>query len=198
MTVQSDNVGATAWMDTKVVMMMYTSCDPTKSSTVLRRKKDGTRDPVTCPVAIKVYNEKMGGVDRGDQLRGYYQVRMKCRKVYKYIYNFLFDVAITNAFIIHHLSHPNSKQKIKDFRVLLANELIGDYCSKTTSSIPRQKRLSTSHFPLRNQQRKRGRCSLCREVKKRTDTIWACRDCDVWLCHQGTAEDCFMKWHSRL
>ncbi len=44
-------------------IMMYTSCDPTKSSTVMRRKKDGTRDSVTCPVAIKVYNEKMGGVD---------------------------------------------------------------------------------------------------------------------------------------
>ncbi len=117
MTVQSDNVGATAWIDTKVVMMMYSSCDPTMSSTVLRRKKDGTRDLVTCPVAIKVYNEKMGGVDRGDQLRGYYQVRMKCRKVYKYIYNFLFDVAITNAFIIHHLSHPNSKQKINDIKL---------------------------------------------------------------------------------
>ncbi len=104
----------------------------------MRRKKNGTREPVTCPEAIKIYNEKMGGVDRGDQLRGYYQVRMKCRKVYKYIYNFLFDVS-TNAFIIHKLGHPNSKVNIKDFRVQLAGELIGNYCSKFTSVNGRQK-----------------------------------------------------------
>ncbi len=52
-------------MDTKVVMAMYTECDPTKSSSVMRRKKDGTRESISCPVAIKIYNEKMGGVDRG-------------------------------------------------------------------------------------------------------------------------------------
>ncbi len=54
-TVQSDNVCATAWMDTKVAMAMYTACDPTESSSVMRRKKDGTRASITCPVAIKIY-----------------------------------------------------------------------------------------------------------------------------------------------
>ncbi len=152
---------------------------------------------MTCPEAIKIYNEKMGGVDRGDQLRGYYQVRMKCRKVYKYIYNFLFDVS-TNAFIIHKLGHPNSKVNIKDFRVQLAGELIGNYCSKFTSVNGRQKKLPMAHFPYRNPQRKRGRCSLCREKDRRTDTVWVCQECDLWLCHQGTAKDCFLKWHSRL
>ena len=42
----------------------------------------------------------MGGVDRGDQLRGYYCCRTKSRKFYKYIFYFLLDVAITNAFIL--------------------------------------------------------------------------------------------------
>ncbi len=62
-------------------MVMFTCCDPKKSNTVMRRKKNGSREPVTCSEAIKIYNEKMGGVDRGDQLKSYYQVRMKCRKV---------------------------------------------------------------------------------------------------------------------
>lgn len=179
-------------------MVMYTGCDPNQSSSVMRRKKDGTRESVPCPEAVKLYNEKMGGVDRGDQLRGYYQVRLKCRKVYKYIYNFLFDVAITNAYIIYQLSHPHSKLRIKQFRVQLANELIGNYCSKTTTASRKQKKLPLAHFPFRDQQRKRGRCSLCKEKKKRTDTVWCCQECDIWLCHQGTTEDCFMKWHCRL
>ncbi len=140
----------------------------------------------------------MGGVDRGDQLRGYYHVRMKCRKVYKYIYNFLFDVAITNGFIVYHYGHPSSKLKIKDFRCQLANELISNYCSRATVGYGKPKKLLMAHFPYMSEQRKRGRCSLCREKKKRSDTIWACRECGVWLCHPGTADDCFAKWHFRM
>jgi len=199
LSVQSDNVFASAWMDSKVVMVMYNCCDPAHISTVMRRKKDGARESVVCPQAIKRYNECMGGVDRGDQLRGYYHVRMKCRKIYKYIYNFLFDVSITNAFIIYQLGHPSSKMKIKDFRVLLAKELIGDYCSKKSlGKLREKKRLPFSHFPVKNTQRKRGRCSFCKEKNKRTDTQWFCKECDIWLCHQGCAEDCFLKWHSKI
>ena len=46
-----------------------------------------------------VYNKFMGGVDCNDQLRQYYEVRMKGRK-YKYLWWFLFDVAVTNAYIL--------------------------------------------------------------------------------------------------
>lgn len=198
LSVQSDNVSASAWMDRKIVMAMYNSCDPTHTSTVMRRKKDGTREPVTCPEALKRYNQCMGGVDLGDQLRGYYHVRMKSRKVYKYIANFLFDVSITNGFILYKVGHPGSKMRIKEFRVILAKDLTEDYCSKRSSGRKRgKKRLPLTHFPIKNEERKRGRCSFCSDKKKkRTDTQWFCRECDVWLCHQGNAEDCFLRWHS--
>ena len=39
----------------------------------------------------------MWGVDRGDQLHGYFKTRTKCRKFYKYIFWFLFNVAIINV-----------------------------------------------------------------------------------------------------
>ena len=72
-TVQADNVCATVWLDRKNVMM----------GQVLRRQKDGTQGTFPCPVAGVAYNKHMGGVDQGDQHRGYYHVRMKCRKFYK-------------------------------------------------------------------------------------------------------------------
>ena len=178
---------------------MYTGCDPTKEHTVKRRQKDGTRVSVPCPIACATYNAHMGGVDLGDQLRGYYHVRMKCRKFYKYVANFLFDVAITNAFILYRVGHPASKLKIQDFRRVLAKELIGDYCSRRRAgrghnTIPA---LPMSHFPIKpsTSGRKRGKCSQCKEHKKRSDTTWFCRDCGVWLCHPGTPEDCFLQWH---
>ena len=110
-------------------------------------------------------------VDRGDQLRGYYCCRTKSRKFYKYIFYFLLDVAITNAFILMK-KHTNkgSKMTIKDFRLELASELIGDYCSRrrrgrTSSSSIRS--LPLRHFPVKVNddscptKRKRDNCAQC-------------------------------------
>ena len=37
-----------------------------KTGTVLRKNKDGTRTAVNCPLAVKLYNEHMGSVDLAD------------------------------------------------------------------------------------------------------------------------------------
>ena len=74
----------------------------------------------------------MGGVDRGDQVHGYYSCRTKCRKFYKYIFHFLLDVAITNAFILqkHYCRADSPHKTILEFCLKLAKKLIGDYCSR--------------------------------------------------------------------
>ena len=59
-----------------------------------RRQRDGTKVSVQCTDAVVLYNRYMVSVDKGDQLCQYYRVRTKCRKNYKYIFWFLFDVAI--------------------------------------------------------------------------------------------------------
>ena len=89
---------------------------------------------VPCPESIISYNKYMGDVDRGDQLREYYSFRTKSRKFYKYIFTFLLDVAITNAFILlKHNTGTNKFANIKSFQMQMAKELIGDYCSQTRS-----------------------------------------------------------------
>ena len=129
-TVQSDNIMASAWLDRKVVTMMATVCDATEVGTVLRRQKDGSRKEVSTTTTFIQYNKYMGGVNLGDQLRGYYQSRFKSRKFYKYIANFLFGVAVTNSFILYRLNHPGKKSCIKTFREELALQLVGDYCKR--------------------------------------------------------------------
>ena len=197
---QADKIAASAWMDSKVVTVMYSGYNPTELTTVLRRQKNGTRTSVPCPVAITDYNIHMGGVDRGDQLRGYYAPKLKCRKFYKYIVNFLVGVALTKSFILHHLSRPGSKLSLKKFQELAEKQLIGDYCSRRKAgrvSYP-IRRLSLLHFPQKGisstSDRKRGRCVLCQEKHKRTDTQWSCNEC---VCHPGTTSDCFLLWHQR-
>ena len=151
LTVQEGKVTASAWMDRKTVMVMSTNCQPNDAGSVLRRQLDGSRLPVPCPASILSY-KFMGGVDHGDQLRGYYSCRTKSQKFYKYIFTFLLDVAITNAFILmkHHTS-SNKFVNIKSFRIELAKKLIGDCSSRHRrgrgGSIVRS--LPYRHFPVR-------------------------------------------------
>ena len=196
---------ASAWMDRKVVTVMSTTSQPSAIGTVLRRQKDGTRILVPCPEAIIIYNRYMGGVDRGDQLRGYYNCKVKSRKFYKYIFYFLFDVSITNAFILYkNFCSSPTFNTIKKFRLQLARELIGRYTTRCRADpgggviCP----LPLQHFPLKvdkepsELERKRRRCARCSQHKKRTQTSWFCRECGAFLCHTGDSHnDCFLKWH---
>ncbi len=189
---------------------MSTNTQPSSTGTVLRRQKDGTRKSIPCPQAIIGYNQHMGGVDRGDQLRGYYKCRVKSRKFYKYIFYFLLDATMTNSFVLHQGWSPRPRcrdavKNIKIFHLRLAHELIGDYCSRRragrrgSSIVP----LPLRHYPIKvppsgPNHRKRGRCAHCDNCHKRTDTQWFCRECDVWLCHTGYEEsDCFLLWHKK-
>lgn len=133
-TVQKKDIVASAWKDNKMVMVMATNVQATSTGSVQRKQHDGTVIPVTCPESIILYNKFMGGVDRGDQIRGYYRCRVKSRKFYKYIYIF-------PAGCSHHqlpLSYTKTRRqewhmkslKCKQFRLELASQLIGDYCNR--------------------------------------------------------------------
>ena len=84
---------------------MSTNSQPTGSTTVQRRQKDGKSQTEPCPPNVVVYNKFMEGVGKCDQLRGYYRVRVKLRKFYRYIFCFLFDCCVVNAFtLVKHFS----------------------------------------------------------------------------------------------
>ena len=195
-TVQKGRVSATAWKDNKVVRVISTTCDPNHLATVHRRQRDGTKQPVSCPQAVRDYNELMRAIDHGDQLRGYYRCRTKFRKFYMYIYSFLKDVAITNSFILSKFASTTNlkRETLLEFRTKLAVELIGDYCSRKLPGCRRSQPriLPLTHFPLKHHEGKRGRCKLCKASNKRSDTTWYCQTCQEWFCHSGKADsDCF-------
>ena len=50
------------------------------------------------PVVAHQYNQFMSGVDLADQLRQYYSAGRRSKKYWKYIFWFLVDVSICNAF----------------------------------------------------------------------------------------------------
>ena len=202
-TYQQGNLSVSVWQDNRPVVTISTNSDPTQLDSVQRKSRDGVSSAYSCPQSLSLYNRYMGGVDRNDQLRGYYHVRLKCRKYYKYIFWFLFDLSITNAYILskHHPEHR--RMKVKDFRAALASQLIGSYCSRkqigrpSLSALP-QKRFCSPHFPVKASIKHR--CHHCYNNKRtRRETVWHCNDCQLYLCHTGHQEtDCFKKYHCQV
>ena len=198
---QCGNLVATAWKDNKVVNIVSTLADPGDHTSVNRRQKDGTQLTVPCPQCVALYNRYMGGVDLGDQLRGSYNVRLKNRKNYKYVFWFLFDVAITNAFILHSFDVSTSEMDHKSFRLILAQKLIGDYLTRKRPGRPRKRPRPTPHLPSHSKSR---RCVYCRDVRsppQRKESVWTCTACDghPQLCLTGREDgsDCFRLWHEQ-
>ena len=169
-------------------------------TTVDRRQKDGTRVSFTCPRCIQLY-EHMGGVDEGDQLRGYYQVRLKCTKNYKYIFWFMFDVSVTNSFILTKFYVvTGTPMTLKQFRVKLAEQLIGNYCSRKTAGRPRKR--PSPPISTTQTHSKSTRCVYCRDHRtppQRKESVWICTACKGHpsLCLTGRQDgsDCFRLWH---
>ena len=141
MSRQRDNLVASVWRDRKLVYVMSTNSNPKGDTTVQRRERDGTAQQVPCPPSVVVYNKFMGGVDKADQLRKYYRVRCKTRKFYRYVFSFLFDSCIVNAFVLMKNFRPATEVTLrqapfKNFRIPLALGLIGDYNSCQQCAIP--------------------------------------------------------------
>ena len=201
-TRQSGELTVSVWQDSRPVVVIATNSCPLEPSSVTRRMRDGTTTSIPCPQSVLQYNKCMGGVDHSDQLRGYYNVRLKGRKCYKYIFWFLFDVAITNSYIL--CKHHSTLQVLstKEFRADLAKQLIGTHSSRKRLGRPSltmvsPKPFSEDHFPVRGSS-KSHQCTYCRTVRsQRRETVWYCKTCKKFLCHNGK-EDCFLAYHKAL
>ena len=197
-SVQNGNLVITIWQDTKPICCASTNANPNDKVSTTRKLKNGSKITIPCPNAISQYNKFMGGVDRNDQLRGYYNVRLKSRKFYKYLFWFVFDVALTNMFVLARDFIDTPYKSIKEFRVALAKVLTGDYNSRKRRGRPSRTpsvHFCQHHFPIRGS-KKCQKCFYCKEyMSRRRETMWYCKDCDKFLCHKGNEDDCFMLFH---
>ena len=138
----------------------------------------------------------------------------------------LFDVAITNSYILSTFTPTSmsiSQQRLKQYRMKLAEQLVGSYNSRKRLGHPSSTTVSTPpissqpppppapppvcgpqkphtlHQTSRLQRRKK--CVYCAEKRvptQRKDTQLYCRDCSTHppLC-RGLNRDCFTLWHQQ-
>lgn len=192
------------WLDTREVSVCSTIHPAFTGETVQRRMKseDGTWTvrPITCPTPIVAYNKNMGGVELKDQHIQDYSTHRRTAHWYRTMMLHFLDIAATNAFILHcEISKSKQLRSMthKDFMVKLVSQL----CGIDKTGVPLNR--SAEHVPVpiatvteSKQKASKGRlkCVHCSMNRKRNDTPWKCKACDVPLCLVPD-RNCYMEWH---
>ena len=190
---------AVAWKDKKTVHFLTSADDATAPPVYVERKRrDGTRRNVPCPAVVREYNTFMNGVDRADQIRTEYPTYRNSKKWWHYLFWFVFDLGIANAFICmkesvaHQLKTRTGREKFitqLNFRKELAKSLVGGV------RISRKRKLSAldprgdreAHLPVTTT---KGRCRECSKTGLRKESRVKCQGCGYNLCI-----DCFVPHH---
>ena len=183
--------------DKREVLMISTAH---KAEMVTTGKRDRHGQEVQKPSVIHDYNRHMGGVDRNDELIGYYTCLRKTLKWYKKVAIHFLEEALLNAFIVYRQEHPQGhKLRLVDFRLAVIRELLG--ASGDQVQAEETDRLRGRHFPEKipatdRKEKPTKRCIVCYRVdKRRKETSYRCATCPDHpsLC----PAPCFKIYHTR-
>jgi len=204
---------ASVWMDKRILHLlstMHVAYPSSAPATVRRRAGDGTQEDVMCPPCLPDYQAYMRGVDRGDQLIGYYNLGRRSTKWWKRVFYYIVEVAALNAYVLDKHAHTGrNKRDYLAFRIALAEELVGSFRGRRQAGRPhsletqRLERLDISlgHWPEVVEVKRE--CVVCLKVREkkglsrsqyRHESRVTCV-CQVHLCvtHE---RDCFKKYHT--
>src|SRR5204862_240501 len=82
--------------------------------------------PVTKPMAIEQYTQKMGGVDRADKKIANYLNQHRSLKWWKKVFFYFIEVSFSNSLIIWKAIHGQRACAV-DFRIAIANGLLEEW-----------------------------------------------------------------------
>lgn len=158
----------------------------------MRRVPCGGAIEITRPPPVTLYQHYMGGVDRCMQHRAKNPIGRPSKKYWKFLFNFILEVCVINAFIIWQetpgIVKPRKQYSLLDFRCDLAEQLVGGYSGRALHRSARGQGHTCERLD-----RKRSTCKWCpkHEAKKRRETVFGCVTCGVHLCQGG----CFEAYH---
>lgn len=189
------------WMDRREVYMLTTFHNNILSAT---EKNNKNGEPIFKPECVLKYNQSMGSVDKTDMLLSSIECVRKTIKWYKKVYFHLIDLSLLNSYSVY--STINGKKiPLAQFQLDLIKQIVEKY--KTVQTSKRGRPTSTTTGPLRLVSRHfpsdvppttsgkfgRRKCVVCKINKKRTDTRYMCKICDVGLC----PTHCFENFHTK-
>ena len=218
-------VAAIAWQDKKPVHFVTTTCIDAPDTSVQRyNATEHKRLPISCPKAVKTYNQYMGGTDRNDQMTRL----QKCRRHYKWPRRLMLKIfmwAAFNSYILMNYVKPHRQQghrviTFHDFLETLCIELVGKFRQTASIGRPRTsepaRRLVNdgSHMPERRNDSRNHRCRVCSEKYNRAKasdpdaedkdlpkckkTVFRCIGYDEYLCIGEEGANCYADWHKKV
>ena len=205
---QNGSITALAWLEKKSrkpVLIACTNSSPDSPQEVVPRKqKDGSRIDVPCPLPVKDYNGSMNGVDRTDQMRTEYVTTRMSKRWWLYIFYFLVDLAIANAFALfresynHAIKTKTGKDKERtmlEFRMALVKQLVQNYrrVGKRRSQDPDRVGL---HWPMKTPTKRK--CRNCTANSVRRESRLKCKQCSTDGAAVNLCPECFEQFHSRI
>ena len=190
---QKEHLLATVWHDKRDVFMLSSNTSHTLDNVERWDRHTRTRKLVPCPAVIKLYNQ-CRGVDKADQMRGYYTTLKKCRKYWCYLLSFVFDSSINNAFILFEqtAAKPSRRYSLLDFRLDLSEQLIAGFSSRKKAASKRKGQAVApenvhNHKLMKFEGRKKA-CMACKNAKRRSpagraiESSYGCDVCQVNYC----------------
>ncbi|XP_050704248.1 piggyBac transposable element-derived protein 4-like [Eriocheir sinensis] len=196
-----------SWMDNKEVNVLSTVHEPVQE--LARRRQRGTGIRLQKPQAINDYNVNMRLVDKKDQVVASAECARKTMRWHKKFFFHLLDLVLYNSNIVYKELTGKVEHR-EEFCTELARELIIDFKRQPIQRAPfgriqdpTRARLNERHFialipPTELKPKPYRRCHVCshttRAPRKRSDTRYYCRHCDVGLC----ITPCFEDYHTKL
>lgn len=148
------------------------------------------------PQAVVDYNQGMKGVDVGDQMASYYPALRSSLKWFKKVFMYLFDLAITNAFLFKLVGETTTRQLL--FREDVVRGLLMEYVPDAPRYSGRGRPVTNAalrlqgrnlHVLRKNVVKKYKRCHVCYTHGRRKMTKAHCHMCQVPVCVFGCFED---------
>lgn len=186
----SANLLALKWKDRRDVVMLTTFHE---NEVITLEKIDRvTQELQKKPLCVIDYNGQMGAIDRSDMMISSVDCTRKTVKWYKKLFFHTLDLCILNAHALY--CTQNAKRvPFPKFRLEVIRQIMERYPvenSRTSRPDVGIARLIGRHYPeeIPRKQGKlqRRRCIVCAQTKntekKRKETRFICKDCDVGLC----------------
>lgn len=143
------------WMDKKAVHAAgtFTQAPSQQLPEVKHKQKDGTIEKIACPELVSSYNLYIGGVNKNDQMKSYYNIPVAEKMWWNRVFFDLIDRSIYNSFVIEKESPHHGKRSQKLFQIGLGNnnntltllQLIGNFLSRRKCGRPSDERLLARH-----------------------------------------------------
>ncbi|KAL8581162.1 hypothetical protein ACOMHN_033609 [Nucella lapillus] len=197
-----------AWCEKRKVCVLSTANNIDNTEITRPGKRGQPAQTYPKPVAIQQYTDHFNAVDKNDQMRSYYGIANKARKFWKYIFWFIVDVSMINAFVLYKEARGGLRPKPMthlEFHLEVARELVRNYTSrKRQASFPASSPLAPKEprHEISNIKTKHGKrlCVVCKQrgvttsSGKKKQTVFECPICNVALCK----DFCFQHYHNYI